>query len=263
MSAPRFSIRHSAPARLTALGLLSLALMACGTTPQTPGESLMQSQMIVCPVEPLAAQSTQTNVVACDPPDPGPSPDPTPPPPAYSVTPDPNRPAVTPEMASALQQAGLIADPYTIGQTYTTSVPVALYTRRNEGETFPPVVLAGPKGSTLRGDRGSDYGLRIDIPSQYQCSWSVAMLPNGGSVQSRTEIDDIYGRAIDAALKVGNVDLALKLGQMRNYHLGVLNLTSDVPVIQVTFSATAQSLGPFKGKGGHCNGRVSADFVGH
>lgn len=260
MSAFRFAGRHSTPVRLSALGLLSLALMACGTTPQAPAApgSAVQPQMIVCQQD---AQGAQTNVVACDPPDPSPTPDPTPAPPVYTVTPDP-RPTVTPEMASALQQAGLLADPYGIGQITTYSVPVALYTRRNEGETFPPVLLAGPRGSTLRGDQGSDYGLRIDIPSQYQCSWSVAVLPNGGSVQSRTEIDDIYGRAIDAALKVGNVDLALKLGQMRNYHLGVLNLTSDVPVIQVTFSATAQSLGPFKGKGGHCNGRVSADFVG-
>lgn len=243
--------------RFTALGLISLTMMACGNVPSAPdgavsqGKPDAQAQMLLpCPESATPQAGGQTNLVTCEPPDPGPTPTP---------TPTPTRPDVTPEMVGALQQAGLAADPYTIGQTHTGSCLVALYT---QGKDTQVCTLAGPRGTTLRSDGPGYKAVRIDIPSQHNCSWTVTQLPSGGTVQSRTEIDTIYGRAIDASLKAGNVTLATQLGQLRDYHLSVINLSSDAPIVQVTFSAFKDhGFLWFPGTGGHCNGTVAADFV--
>lgn len=245
--------------RLAALGWVSLTLMACGNVAQTPDGSGgqartdVQAQLLPCPESSAPESGTPVNLVTCDPPDPGPAPDPTPTPPA------PTQPTVTPEMADALRQEGLAADPSTVGQTFTRSCDVALYT---QGRDTQVCTLTGLKDSSVRSDGPNYKAVRINIPSQHNCSWTQTELAQGGSVQSRTEIDNIYGRAIDAALRVGNVNLAAQLGQMRAYHLSVINLSSDSPIVQITFTAFMDhSFLWAPGKGGHCNGTVSADFV--
>ena len=225
--------------------------------------------MEVCPVEPLAAAAPSLAPQECLPPDPGPDPEPEPEPepgpepsptPGFSVSPDPSRPEMTPEMAQALREAGL-PDPYSVGQTYTGSCNIALYVKA--GRTgYQGCLFSAPANRILKSDQyPGSQAVRWEPTQQRRCSieqWTV--LADGGNVKSRTEIDSIYGQAIDAALKVGQVDLGVKLGQMRDYHLRVIDLSSDRATVQIVFKAVGGSR--WSGKGGNCNGKVWMDFVG-
>lgn len=245
--------RTFAAFRLGTLALLTFGLMACSNVPQPPNAAApagagVQPQMLICdPSDPAT----------CDPqpePDPIPAPDPAP---APNVM--PGAPQVTPEMALALQQAGLATDPYAVGQTYMTSCNVALYTRGSDSTTC---TLTGPQNTTLRSDGSNYQAVRVNLTSQHNCRYSTVILPSGGRVQSRVEVDSIYSRAIDAALKVSNFSLAAKLGQMRDYHLNVVDFNSPTAGVQLTFYAKSDSFWK-GGRGGNCNGTVQADFVYH
>lgn len=253
--------------RLAGVALLSLTMMACGNTPTSPGgaqgagQPNLRAQMEVCPVEPQTVQGAALTPQECLPPDPDPTPEPDPTPqptpPVFSVSPDPGKPAITTEMAAALREAGM-ADPLNIGQTYTMACPVALYTRKSASTSC---TMLAPRGTILRSALYPNYQPLRDQVSGHNCSKTVTQLASGGTVQSRTEVDSIYGRAINAALSVGNVKLAGELGQLRDYHLSVINISSDTATVQVTFYAKADSFWK-GGRGGNCNGTYWADFIG-
>ncbi|WP_102126558.1 hypothetical protein [Deinococcus planocerae] len=255
--------------RLTALGLLSLTLMACGNVAQTPGAARgakpdVQAQMLPCPESSDPKGGVPVNLVTCDPPEPTPDPDPVPPqpsPPDFAVSPAPGRPEITPEMADALRQAGL-PDPYSIGQTYSGSCVLNVWASRWRRSTQTCLITATANRS-LRSDALPGYqAVRWVNEDKKRCTtkeWIT--LADGANVKSRTEVYDIYGRAIEGALAVGKVQLSLKLGELREYHLNVVDFSTDRATVKVVVEAYGGGTLDTK-PGGWCRGIIAADFVG-
>lgn len=264
-TAPRLPLRFSAAA------LLSLALMACGQVP-TPAPSTARGESgdvsaAMCPVEPYGTTSVRPQF-ECDPyepaPDPEPVPDPTPlppAPPAFEVSPAPGRPDISPEMVQALQEAGL-PDPLAVGQTYTGSCNIQVWAARRQ-RVSQACLITAPANRILRSDEYPGYAaVRWVNQDQKRCTikeWTV--LADGANVKSRTEISDIYGRAIEAALAQGKTSLSIKLGELRSYHLNVIDISSDRATVKVVFEAYGGGFFDTR-PGGWCRGKLLADFVG-
>lgn len=80
---------------------------------------------------------------------------------------------------------------------------------------------------------------KIRVISEGNCSRSNNTVRAGTDYSSLSEIDRIYGKAIEFALKEGKLDVALKLGQMRDYHKSILQVSSKTDVFSMWGKATS------------------------
>ncbi len=216
-------------------GVGFLALIDCGgeTTLHEASESgineLRQATVLCRPPEdtPCPDDPADPGACPCEPPPPPP------PPPSPSEAILGPKPAI--EGLSQLTAAGLdTTNLFT--EKWATLCELHLYAKKpffGPPRTDENTCLSGPPPGY------KVLLVKIVVKSEGNCSRSSSAVRAGTDFSWINEIDRIYGKAIDLAIGIGDTSLAIKLGQMRDYHKSILRVSSTTDVFSMWGKATS------------------------
>jgi hypothetical protein len=132
-----------------------------------------------------------------------------------------------------LAQAGM-QNPSELFSVQEHNCPIDVKAKWPFGSERGRCVYAAPKGWVIA------KGEVTVEEKQRTCSKvSDEFTADGVDLKSKSEIEQIYGRAIELAVKAGKIDVSVKLGQMRDYHLNLYSLYADRGSHIVVVSAKA------------------------
>jgi Concanavalin A-like lectin/glucanases superfamily len=132
-----------------------------------------------------------------------------------------------------LTEAGM-SNPSELFSVQEHNCPIDVKAKWPSGSATGRCVYTAPKSwVVVKGD------VTVEEKQRTCSKVSDEFTADGVDLKSKSEIEQIYGRAIELAIKAGKIDVSVKLGQMRDYHLNLYSLYADRGSHIVVVSAKA------------------------
>lgn len=129
------------------------------------------------------------------------------------------------------------------------------YRRRNSSFEKDVCIQSAPSNGAL--DLGT---AKFAITDNNECSFQGPLrLGRGTNTQIISEIDRIYGRAYEIAVKKGDKEASIKIGQAREYAKSLTSVIATTDTVYGHIRANGKGW-PF-GTSGICGGSLSVDYI--
>jgi hypothetical protein len=101
---------------------------------------------------------------------------------------------------------------------------------------------------------------KLTFTGKRNCSFDGPILIGSGTnTQTRSEVERIYGRAIDIAIKKGDIEAKVRIEALRDYTLRTISATASTDTVYANIRANGGGW-PF-GYKGFCTGYLTVDYI--